>query len=588
MASIAYAAESEDRSAKRALLLDYLQSQVPREGKEASAYLGDIIKTWRFAAQSNVDSIFASVVAVLALLLKSISGFIDFREHGNRLCTTVLHADQIELFDRALGSHRAKDYLISPCLQLLTEVVSFDGGHAARIVYRQREITFKRLDVFLGIRNSNHDDNVKGPRRRSLRENALGYLFANLRLQNPAAKMNIIAQGKVSRALLDDIADDSPKIILEILQVLRRDIATDDAISQTAKSRFFNQWTLGRLTTLYGYNKSAGLPESHQSVQRSVHDFLVLLCTSPGCGLVEKRAASNVGVHAVAVEKTPESLGTSYVTDRLDDESRSARRNPKLGLFLQTLRPHASVPQRDLILAVFRNMPEMIPEYFSNDRSFSLDPKLTMTWLGYSSFLLAAIAIPLPESLTPLNVNDAVPSLYGKIMASIIPSPCTQKVMTRCLNQSVSLIKFFSLQILNAAFDKFARVLETCEGVQNNTDDQRNRLAWCQILSELRNHFCRCVPELKHVITQFRSCASECSILRESTSRLIASYYKLTPQVALEEKFDISVTLSTALAGMDSLDQNHKENGMRMLEFGHLLEIAHRSPNMQWWHKSGM
>lgn len=588
LASIADAAESDDRSAKRALLLDYLQSQAPPEGRETSAYLGDIIKTWHFAAQSNADSLFASVVTVLALLLKSISSCIEFREYGNHICTTVLHTDQIKLFDRGLGIHKAKNYLISPCLQLLTEAVSFNGGYAASTVYRQREMTFKRLDVFLGMREDNHGDNLKGPKKCSVRENALGYLFANLRLQSPAAKMNLIAQGKVLRALLDDIVEDSSSIIIEILEVLRRDIALDGAVSQTAKGRVFNQWTLGRLATLYGYSESVSLPEGEPSVQRSIHDFLVLLCTSPGCGLVETRTASNVGVHTVTTDKTQtlESLSKPYVTNKLDNEDRLTRRNPTLGLFLQSLRPYASVPQLDLILATFRHMPELIPDYFSSGKAFSFDPKLTTTWIGYSSFLLAVIEIPLPESLTPLSVNDPIPPLYGKIIESIIPKPCTQKVMTRCLNQSVSLVKFFSLRILNAAFDKFARVLQMCEDIQQHyMDDQKNRLAWCRLVSELRDEFCGRVPELRHVITQFRNCANESRMLRESITRLIASYYKVIPQVALEEKFDISVALSTTLKNVESSDGSHKENDMRLLELEHLLEVAHRSPNMQWWHK---
>ena len=527
------------------------------------------------------------MLAVLALLLKSISSFVEFREHGNRLCTTLLHDDQIKLFERGLGPHKAKDFLIIPCLQLLTEVVSFDGGHAATTVYRQREITFKHLDVFLGMRKD-HGDQAKGPKRRSVRENALGYLFANLRLQSPAAKINIITQGKYLRALLDEIVQDSSSIVLEILEVLRRDVAMDGAISQTAKGRFFNQWTLRQLALLYDYNGRASLPDDHQVIQSSAHDFLLLLCTSPGCGLVEMRTASNVGADAVIADKTPESLSKPYFTDRLDGEERRARRNPRLGLFLQTLRPYASVPQRDLVLAVFRHMPELILDYFSSGKTFSFDPKLTTTWIGYSAFLLAAIRTPLPESLTPLSVNDAVPPSYSRIMESIIPNPCTQKVMTRCLNQSVNLVKFFTLQILNAAFEKFAKVVQICKDTQHYTCDQKNRLAWCQIGSELRDDFCRRVPELKHVITQFRICAKESAMLRESTLRLAASYYKVIPQVALEENFDISVTLSTALMDMESSGENHKETGMRLLELGHLLEIAHRSPNMQWWHKPGM
>ena len=588
LASIAYAAESDDRSAKRALLLGYLQSQAPPEGKEASAYLGDVMKTWHFAAQSNVDSLFASVVAVLALLLKSISHFVEFREHGNRLCSTILYDDQIKLLDRGLNTYRAKNHLISPCLHLLTEVVSFDGGYAARAVYRQREITFKRLDLFLAIRKDIRGDSVKRPRRPSVRENALGYLFANLRLQSPAAKMNIITQGKVLRALLDDIVEDSSSTILEILEILRRDIAMDGAISQTAKGRFFNQWTLGRLATLYGYMESVDLPEGHQGIQGSVHDFLVFLCTSPGCGLVEMRTTSNVGVHAVTAEKTPKILSNPYTTERLENENRRSRNNLKLGQFLQTLRPHASVLQCDLILAVFRVMPDLIPEYFSSGKTFPFDPKLTTTWIGYSSFLLAAIEIPLPQSFTPLSVDDAVFPLNGNILQSIIPSPCTQRVMTRCLNQSVSLVKFLTLRILNAAFEKFARVLQIYEDVQYSTDDQDSRLACCRIGSELRDDFRGRVPELKHIVTQFRNCAKESTMLREGIIRLIASYYKVIPQVALEEKFDISVALSTALMDVESSDRSSKEGSMRRLELGHYLEIAHRSPNMQWWHKSGI
>ena len=558
--------------------------------KDAFPYLRDIIQTWHFAAQSNsADGFFASVIAVLALLLKSISSLIDFREHGNRLCATILHDDQMKLIDKALGTHRARDYLISPCLQLLTEVVSFDGGHAAKIVYRQREITFKRLDVFLGTRKAIHGENLKVPKGRSVRENALDYLFANLRLQSPAAKMNIITHNKTLRALLDDIAEDSPSIVLEIIGVLRRDIAMDGAISPTTKGRVFNHWTLGRLATLYSYNGDASHSDSHQDVQRIIHGFLLLLCTSPGCGLLKMRNATNVDVHAFTTDKVPEGLPQMSATDELDDDgTQRVKRNSRLQLFLQSLRPHARVPQRDLILAAFRNSPELIPDYFSSGKSFSFDPKLTTTWIGYASFLLGAIATPLPDFPTSLSAKDAITPWCSKLMESVLPKPCTQKAMTRCLNQSVHLVKFFALQILNAAFEKFARVRRRCDELQHYTNNQENRLAWCRIVSKLRDDFCGRVPELKHVVIQFRSCSKDSTLFRESTTRLIASYYKVIPLVALEEKFDISVTISTALMDVGSSCANDEKSGMGSLELGHLIEIAHHSPSMQWWHKSGI
>ena len=565
-----------------------MQSQLHPEGTESSTFLGDIIKTWHFAGQSNTDSLFTSVTAVLALLLRTISSLIDFRDYGNRLCTILLHDDQIKLFDRAFGGHRAKDYLISPFLQLLTEVVIFDGGHAASRLYRQREITFRRLDAFLSMRKDIKGDNLKSSRRRSVREDALGYLFANLRLQSAAAKMDIIAQGNISRALLDDISQDSSSVILEILEVLRRDIAMDGAISPTAKGHFFNQWTLTRLAKLYYYSEGASPPNARQDIIGYVHDLLLLLCTSPGCGVVEMGPASSPDIHDVTADKTLESLSQPGISNKLDNTTWQARRNRRLQQFLQSLKPYASAAQCDLILAVFRNMPELVPDYFSSGKTFSLDPKLTKTWIGYSSFLLAAIAIPLQQSLTTLSVNDGVPPWCGTIVDTVIPRPCTQKTMTRCLNQSVNFVKFFTLQLLNAAFEKFAKVLQICESLQHDTDDQMNKLAWYDVVSNLRDDFCRRVPELRHIISLMRSCPKESTMLRESTTRLIALYYKLIPHVALAEKLDISVSLSTALVDSESSDESHEQSGLRLLEIEHLLQIAHRSPNMRWWHKSGM
>ena len=587
LASITYAAQPDETSFKRKVLHEYLQSQVHPGGKESPIFLGEIIRTWHFAGQSNSDSFFASVTAVLALLLKTISSFIDFRECGNRLCTILLHDDQIKLFDRALGSHRAKDYLISPFLQLLTEIVVFDGGRAASRLYRQREITFKRLDAFLRMRKDIKGDNIKTSKRRSVRETALGYLLANLRLQSAAAKTNIIAQGNDLRALLDDMAQDSSSVIMEILEVLRRDIAMDGAISPNAKGRLFNQWTLNRLATLYYYTESASLPDTHQNIKGCVHDLLLLLCTSPACGVVEMRPASHFSIHPVTADKTLESLSQPDITNKLDNTTWQARRNGRLQQFLQSLRPYASTAQCDLIVAIFRNMPELVSDYFSSGKTFSFDPKLTTTWIGYSSFLLAAISIPLPESLTILSVSDAFLPGYGTIMESVIPRPCTRKTMTRCLNQNANLVKFFTLQILNAVFEKFAKVLQLYENLQQDTDHQKNRLVWCDLVSKLRDDFCRRVPEMRHIISLFRSCPKESMMLRESTTRLIAFYYKLIPHVALEEKLDISVSLSSALMDSESSNESHEQSGLRLLEIEHLLQIAHRSPNMRWWHKSG-
>ena len=566
------------------MLLEYLQSQAPSDGEGTFTYLADIIKTWHFAAQSNAEGLFSAVAAVLALLLRTISSLIEFRIWGNHLCKTLLRDDQMTLFNRGLTANKIKEHLISPCVRLLTEIVSFDGGHAARSLFRQRETTFNRLETFLGMRMSAHAQDRK---RASLRDNALQFLYANLRLQNPAAKVYILAQGRVVRAWLEDITDDSPSAVLETLEVLEKHIAMDAALTISTRSRFFTGWILGRLATLYGYDEADNLAGGQTSVQKASHDFLQLLCTSPGLGVLQSPNGSHLDAGSPDGRVATSSEQNRFISDKPPKEDHITRKNTKLASFLQTLRPHASILQSDLIIAVFRNTPELVSDYFSRKKSFSFDPKVTATWVGYSSFLLATVQIPPSERLTPKSVNHRIPSSYATVIESIIPHPLNQKVMTRCLNQSSDLVKFLALKILTAGFEKLAKVLRICKGMQYYTDEKHCAVAWDQTASKLTTEFSGRVPDMEAVIAQFRSCPRENVILRESITRLLALYYEVVPQFALEQKFDISMAFSTALGQKKSQAESLEEDGMQLFEIEHLLSIAHRSPNMQWFRKPG-
>lgn len=585
--SIAYGKESDDRSGKRELLLGYLRSQPPSNDEEGSPYLADIIKTWHFSAQSNVENLFSSVAAVLALLLKSIASLIEFREWGNRLCRTLLHDDQVKLFDRGLSVNKAKEYIVTPCLRLLTEVLSFDGGHAAKSLFRHREITFKRLEIFLGVRKNAQGDEHQSRNRLSLRECALRYLHANLRLQNPTAKMYILAQGRVVRAWLEDIAEDPPDIVLCLLDVLKEDVALDSAINISAKNRLFNEWVLSRLATLYSYEEAPSLSKGYRSVQKTVHEFLLLICTSPGYGVLDLRNEGHPDVSCSISGTSAGSTRDLFKSNKTYGNGQTSNGNGKLSSFLQTLRPHANVAQSDLAIAIFRKTPELVSDYFLRRKAFSFDPKATATWVGYSAFLLATVQIPLPEALIPKSGGDAVPPSYHKIIESIIPHPLTKKVMTRCLTQSTDLVKFLAIRILTAAFEKFSRLLGICKEMQACTIGKNCAVAWSQFTSKVTNEFCERIPDIECVISQFRSCPKDNVMLLESITRLLSLFYEVVPQTALEQKFDISVVLSAALDSQDSHAEGRGEIGMLLLELEHLLSIAHRSPTMQWFHKPG-
>ena len=73
---------------------------------------------------------------------------------------------------------------------------------------------------------------------------------------------------------------------------------------------------------------------------------------------------------------------------------------------------------------------------------------------------------------------------------------------------------------------------------------------------------------------------------REAFTRLIALYYSVLPQVALQEKFDISFAFSNALEGSGSVEGD-EENILRSLNVRNLLEISRHSPDMRWFHRTG-
>ena len=567
--------------AKRAILLDFLQDRRLRNGDSEAIPLSGLIQSWHFAVQASNDSLCSSIPACFALLLKSISSLSEFRECGNVFCRILLRDDHLDLFNRGLSAHRHKEYLIDPCLRLLTEIVLFDGGSAAKLVYRQKETTFQRLDVFLAMRNDIYGEENVSRRRASIREIALRYLFANLRLQGRTAKSQLLTRTHIVRSIFQDIADDPPWIIQELLPILKRDIQEDAGLSRVTKAQFFSDWTLGCLATLYNYRETTDR-QANSTVKSTVHAFLLFLCTCPPQGFLcngEETAAGGVLYGQEGTGSDDEESPRDSCVFNNSNQYKSILR------FLKRLRPHANVLEGNLILDCFRTTPSLIVDYFSEKLSFTFDPKLTATWIGYSRFLLATIQLPLPESLWQKGVNEE--ALIKVLMGCVLPQPLTQKVLTRCLNQSSPLITFLTARILSAAFGKFTQIInmlrseKQCERVRPSAASERVIQGLFGILSP------RC-PETKHVYRQFRSCSEEKPTFREAIARLLAYYLETLPAVALEEKLNVSVALSVASRCLDQRLGNCKNDGLRKLELRHLFNVAVQSPDMQWWHKPGV
>ncbi|MCJ1383857.1 hypothetical protein MMC17_006971 [Xylographa soralifera] len=572
--SILYGDESYDRPANLSILLEYLQSTLPKAGDTSSVPLANIIQTWGFAAQSNHDGLLSAVPAVLALLLKTISASIDFRDCGVQLCHVLLQKEQIQLFDRGLTANKSKERLISPCLRLLTEITSFDGGSSARKVYQQRDVTFKRLDIFLSIGNQSPSTVNGNKTRTSVRSNALYYVLSNLRFQDQATKEDILNQPKLVRAIFQSISEDPREMIINVLDSLRKSVILDSSLRRKYKSMLLSEWTLSQIVRLYDYQEAARIEEGNTTVADAAHGFLLFVCTTIDHGvLVEQNDWYPPGTETLTKDRDNDSpLLDIEQSDTLDKyTSRVPVRNTTLASFMQGLRPWANSYHRILALAIFNTAPELVADYFFKKKTFSFEPKLSATWIGYSAFLYSSVQLPLP------SIRYGWPPPVLIVLESILPQPLNQKILTRCINQKAEIASFFAIRLLIVAFQKIERLLALW------TTRQEER--WTRAGLHLLAGFCQRCPELKHVIAASRSISEDHIMLREVLLRLIALYYKITPQLALNEKLDISSMLVNALKQTHQPRGGTLDHGMHFLELDHLLEIARRSPDMSWWHK---
>ena len=588
--SITYSEESSERSRSLTILKDFLEAQKPRDhAGRHEVYLPDLFQTWSYAAQSNNESLLSAVPAVLALLLKTISSLIEFREHGTRLCRTILRLEQLKLVAGGLTSNKVKEHVISPCVRLLAEIVSYDGGVLARNLYAQRDFTFKRLDILLGFRRPSTEGAAHDRRKPSIRYNAVRFLLANLKFQDQAAKSDILSQGKIIRALFKDLREDSTEVITDILDVITRHVVHDESLPKNIKTRFLTDAVLGRIATLYNYEADPEeLHENQKPIDKAAHEFLLLVCTTENLGALVTQSGWYPPYADTDSLQAGDTDGSDYINLGLESFGSSEKyhervpvRNSTLASFLQDLRPYANIMQSELALAIFKAAPELVADYFLKKRTFTLDPKLTPTWLGYSAFVYSTVQLPVPEYYGRRDGYATIPPPAAIVIENILPQPLTQKVLKRCLNQNEKLITFFAVRLLTVALEKLEQVLRMFRSSGSHAS------IWEQASTRLIAEFCRRSPEMKDVIAVFRDVGENDAQQREAIANLMVLLYRVVPQIALEEKFDISLALLNLLNRFDEPTRDREDSNFRFRELGHLLQIAHQSPDMRWWHKPG-
>ncbi|KAG6005849.1 hypothetical protein E4U21_007557 [Claviceps maximensis] len=575
----------QDRGPKLELLRTYLDSVKPRdETNQDALHLPDIMEMWSFAVQANDEGVVSAVVVVLALLLHIISDSLHLVPYGNGICQTLLQETQLKAISKNLASEKSKGFIISPTLRLLREAVCFDGGAFAKRFVRARAYTFTALGRNLEI--GHLGDIPEDAKKTSIRANAVRFLLSCLKYLHSEGRRELLSHKDLLSHLTYMMKNDPPHLVLELLESLKSHVLMDTKIPREVKFRAFNIKMLMRLLSLYAYAHPAATTDERELISEKSHQFLKYACTDstsgilyPYRGLYPKEADDDFSALS-ARRGSDQETGDPWEGKLMDGVPVY---NFVLSEFASKLRPWSSLRHCKLLVAIFTAAPELISDYFYKNQSFTFEPKLSMTWIGYAAFLFDTMMIPLPASFGDPVRCAAMPPPTSVILDNIIPRPINQKVLIRCLSPQSHLTSFFATRILVAALEKLSTALRMLEG-----SSQGNKTMWTDANRRIVDMFCQRIPDMKEVVRCYRGIPAENVLHKTLTSRLLRLYYQVIPRVALAANFDVSPFFVGALQRLDGDGRTELEAERKRLgavELENLVSIASYSPGMRWFAK---
>ncbi|KAK0715733.1 ribosome 60S biogenesis N-terminal-domain-containing protein [Lasiosphaeris hirsuta] len=574
-----------DQADRLAILKEYLQfagpeGQFQTEGDESQVYLSDIMQTWSHASTNGIETVMSAVPVVLALLLRLLSQSLDLVPFGLGICRTLLQKRQLELISRNLSAEKSKTFVISPTLRMLTEAISFDGGAIAKPLFRARASTFKLLSRNMLIVHIGEE--AEDEKRPSARTTAVLFFLSALKFLHPVAKKELLSQRDVVAALTREIKNDPAHLTLSMLNGLRDNIMLDDKVPREAKANMFNTSTLVRISSLYQARQSASDDSMAASIPDVAHAFLTTACTNPSCGVLRQDSGlypRDVDPNAAIPDAELDELGLEAIVWMNKFKAEVPVRNFTLLNLLQNLRPWASIKQNELAISIFRVAPELVANYFINTKSFTFEPKLSATWMGYAAFLFNTVSLPIPDHFCRGASFPQLPPPTSLVLDNILPLPMNQKVMVRSLTNKSNLLSFFATRLLVVAIEK----LDTA--VRMHQDPSHANIAlWGEAARRLVDEFCQRSPGIKDVINSYRSIPEQDILHREAASRLLRLCYEVIPQVALMAKFDVSPLLEIALGRLAKQElEDPRDFALSLKELENLLAIAGYSPGMRWF-----
>lgn len=579
LASIPRLDDLAEQSKQLRYLKEYCEWQ--RAPSDDQLHFYDLLQTWSFAVDNNAEAIISAVPAALAQFLRSISGFLEFRSFGLALVDTLLRRDQSKLFERCLVSPRSKPHLASPCVRLLTEMLSFDAGARADAFWARRDLFIHKFDALLEQQNSTQDLNER--RKPSVRRMALRLFLSMSRYLDSMAKTSFLTQARAFHACLRGLTNDGDDIIVDILSSLNQHIVLDKDIPRGAIVRLFNSSHLDSLATLYRYNVDSEDVDVTEVVRQAAHKTLVVLCTTeqgivmPDSGWYPSHI-SQLRIPPVDDNSINLGLDSLYHDDSVTRPSLS---NTTLSLFLQRLRPREDVLQSQLVLATLSASPELTVDYFSKCKPLPPAASDDVLWRSTLAFLFSVIDSPVPEAFGWRDGVPQYPPSPTMTVESILPKPLDRNYATKLLSSADDILKISGARVVTVVLKKLDKVLSSFSRYPHS-----NIYMWDQASSRIMNLMQSKLPPVREVLLAFQHTPHQSTAAYTALLECIATYYEVLPEVATTSSFDVSPVMSDLCKTLDKQDVDSDDTASTMEQLTHAVRIADRSSSTRWLHKA--
>ncbi|ETN42118.1 uncharacterized protein HMPREF1541_04058 [Cyphellophora europaea CBS 101466] len=560
------------------VLKQYCDDQSSSSNEEVD--FRDLLSTWSFAAQNNIDAITSAVPAALAQFFRTISNDLEFREFGLSLCHSLLKSDQLHLLDRGLSAPKHKDFVISPCLRLLTEMISFDAGALAADVFSRRDVLFKRLDTLLDASTRRQDEADR--RRPTVRRNAQRLLLAMLRYLDAEAKTELITQGKALYSCIRSLIFDGGDIVRDILKTVRLSLLGSE-LQKATKTRFLNAGNLQLFAQLYDF-EAEEVDETTDvvSVRQAAHDFLIHACTSDTGAVVAQNGwyPANYELHGSFDDDDSGidlGLDSPYYAD--DYTTSVPVKNTNLSLFLQKLKPASDVLQAELVTKIFAAAPELVADYFCKRPKSLGAPSDDDSWLGEFGFLFSVVDLPAPPHLG-FGVRSAIsPPPLSIAAENILPRSLDRTTTTAFLKKTEDMTTMSACRLLTVALRKLGTVIKMFRSVSGP------RHLWIQAITKLSSIITARAPLYNEIVAALQKTPKDNQAVRGAVLECMAAYKKVLPAATAASSFDITPALLGVLQQLHRIgNDSPAQDGLETQKVA-LVTIAGLSRGTKWWHK---